>query len=415
MKPRIFIAIHYLELGGAETSLIGLLHAFNFEKVDVDIFVYSHQGELMKAIPSKVNLLPENKTWSMYEKPLKQVFFQGQIRMFLARIKAKLLMKRYIKECKPSSGTAIHGFLGREVVKIVPTINPNVEYDLAILYMNPHDFWLQRVKAKKRICWIHTDYSQIDVNAKLELPVWGAYDHIVSISQDVTNSFLQVFPSLQPKILEMENILPKALIEQKVKEGISSLSDFKIEDGIITLMSVGRICKAKNYDNIPYIAKALKELFKSSSANRVSQETSGLKGFHWYIIGPGDHTHIDALSEQLGVDDVVTFLGSSPNPYPYIKACDIYVHPSRYEGKSIVVREAQVLCKPVIITNYPTAKSQIKDGVDGVICELDNKKIAEAIYQLAVDKGKQLSLIDYLKTHDYTGLSEVEKIYKLLD
>ena len=50
MKPRIFIAIHYMHLGGAETSLLGLLQAFDTSKVDVDLFVYSHEGELMNLI-----------------------------------------------------------------------------------------------------------------------------------------------------------------------------------------------------------------------------------------------------------------------------------------------------------------------------------------------------------------------------
>ena len=91
------------------------------------------------------------------------------------------------------------------------------------------------------------------------------------------------------------------------------------------------------------------------------------------------------------------------------------MHPSRYEGKSIVVREAQILCKPVIITNYPTAKSQINNGADGIICELDNTKIAEAIHYLAIDKEKQQQLINYLQSHDNAGINEVEKIYKLIE
>lgn len=399
MKPRIFIAIHYLELGGAETSLIGLLHAFDPKRVDVDLFVYSHQGPFMKVIPSYVNLLPENKTWSMYEKPLRHVLLQGELTMFLARMKAKSLMKRFVKEHQPIDGTAIHGYLGQEVTKIVPDVNPDVEYDLAISYMNPHDFWLKRVRAKKRICWIHTDYTQIDVNVDIELPIWGAYDHIVSISSDVTKTFLQKFPSLKDKILEIENILPKVLIDEKVSDNSGVSQEFKRCENEIILVSVGRICEAKNYDNIPFMAAELKKLALS---------------FKWYIVGPGNHSAIDALSEQLGVSDMVIFLGASSNPYPYIKACDIYVHPSLYEGKSIVVREAQILCKPVIITNYPTAKSQIKDGVDGIICEQDNRKIAEAIYDLATNKDKQQFLIDYLQAHDYAGLSEVEKIYKLI-
>lgn len=427
MKPRIFIAIHYLELGGAETSLIGLLHAFDPEKVDVDLFVYSHQGELMKAIPPHVNLLPENKTWRMFEKPLKEVLKAGQLRMFLARMKAKRLMKEYVKRVQPSDGSAIFGFLGKEVSKVLLDINPRVEYDLAISYLHPHDFVLDHVRAKKKLCWIHTDYSTIDVNTELEMPVWGAYDHIVSISPNCTKSFLLKFPALKDKILEMENILPKVLIEQRVSDVSGVSKSFKVEEGVITLVSVGRICEAKNYDNIPYMAKALKELFnegrKTKDENSINSfdsaqdrlRPSSINNFHWYIVGPGNHDEIDELSKQLGVDDVVTFLGPSSNPYPYIKACDIYVHPSRYEGKSIVVREAQILCKPVIITNYPTAKSQINDGVDGIICELDNQKIAQAIYDLAIDTSKQAQITNYLMSHDFAGIDEIQKIYKLIN
>lgn len=462
MKSKIFIAIHYLELGGAETSLIGLLHAFDPEKVDVDLFVYSHQGELMKAIPPYVHLLPKNGTWSMFEKPLLDVLKAGQLRMFLARMKAKRQMKEYVKRMHPSDGSAIFGFLGKEVSKVLPDINPDVEYDLAISYLHPHDFVLDHVRAKKKLCWVHTDYSTIDVNTELELPIWGAYDHIVSISPDCTKAFVQKFPSLKDKIMEMENILPVGLIKERANEslidtnyhklstntstqlstGLSINSSFEntdeeqkgkffnsqiLDKKEIILLSVGRICEAKNYDNIPYMAKALKELFEmrgerlevrdNSSKNYTNHSslTTNQKSFHWYIVGPGNHDEIDELSKQLGVDDVVTFLGPSSNPYPYIKACDIYVHPSRYEGKSIVVREAQILCKPVIITNYPTAKSQINDGVDGIICELDNQKIAEAIYQLANDNKMQNEIIAYLQNHDFAGLAEVNKIYQLLD
>ncbi len=60
-RKRIIITMHYLELGGAEMALIGLLNALDPEKVDVDLFIYRHQGPLMKYIPDWVNLLPEYK------------------------------------------------------------------------------------------------------------------------------------------------------------------------------------------------------------------------------------------------------------------------------------------------------------------------------------------------------------------
>ena len=61
MKKRIFISMHYLELGGAEISLIGLLQALDYSRYDVDLFIHSHQGELMQFVPKEVNILPENR------------------------------------------------------------------------------------------------------------------------------------------------------------------------------------------------------------------------------------------------------------------------------------------------------------------------------------------------------------------
>ena len=114
------------------------------------------------------------------------------------------------------------------------------------------------------------------------------------------------------------------------------------------------------------------------------------------------------------MENHVVILGKRDNPYPYIKACDIYVQPSRYEGKSVTVREAQMLCKPVVVTNYPTASSQIKNGVDGIIVPMDNDGCAKGLAKVILDKDMQKRLTDYLKTHDYGNASEVEKIYQLL-
>ena len=134
----------------------------------------------------------------------------------------------------------------------------------------------------------------------------------------------------------------------------------------------------------------------------------------WYIIGYGEDTLIRQKIKDAGMENHVVILGKRDNPYPYIKACDIYVQPSRYEGKSVTVREAQMLCKPVVVTNYPTASSQIKNGVDGIIVPMDNDGCAKGLAKVILDKDMQKRLTDYLKTHDYGNESEVEKIYQLL-
>lgn len=389
-----------MEIGGAESSLVGLFEALDLDKVDVDLFVFSHQGVFMNAIPKYIRLLPERSDYSMMERPIVEVFKKGYPLVGVARLVAKWKTARYYKK-HPSTKDHSAGFtyIGNEVGRVLPNLHEYGEYDLAISYNYPHNIVLDKVKALKKIAWLHTDYRNISVNEELELPIWSKFDRIVSISPDVTTGFLSVFPSLADRILDMENILPKCYILQRASELNDEVSGL-MKDNVVNLCSIGRISNAKNYDNIPHMAAELKKL--------------GLK-FKWFVVGPGNHEDIDVLSEQLGVDNEVRFVGSSDNPYSWLKACDIYVHPSRYEGKSIVVREAQILCKPVVITNYPTAKSQINDGVDGIICELDNKKIAEAIYDLAMDKAKQEQIIDYLKAHDFAGINEVNRIYKLID
>lgn len=166
------------------------------------------------------------------------------------------------------------------------------------------------------------------------------------------------------------------------------------------LLSVGRFSEAKNYDNVPDICR------------RMVEEGVDVK---WYLIGyGGDEVLIRRKIEEAGMEEHVIILGKKSNPYPYIKACDIYVQPSRYEGKSVTVREAQMLCKPVVVTNYPTAPSQIKDGLDGVIVPMDNEGCAKGLARVILDEALQQRLVAYLKVHDYGNEAEVEKIYELI-
>jgi glycosyltransferase involved in cell wall biosynthesis len=73
-----------------------------------------------------------------------------------------------------------------------------------------------------------------------------------------------------------------------------------------------------------------------------------------------------------------------------------------------------MLYKPVVITDYPTAKSQITSGIDGVIVPLDGAETAKGI--VAVIKNTELRdrIINYLKSHDYGNEVEVEKINRLM-
>lgn len=397
MKKKILIAMHYLEIGGAETSLIGLLHSFDYSKYEVDLFLYAHRGELMRYIPKEVHLLPEEKKYAQLEIPIVEVLKQGALDIALARLWGKYKYARYARKNQVSEGTGIFQYIQDAVMPFLPPLKKYGTYDLAISFLTPHRIVLDKVSAKKKIAWIHTDYSTIQVNVEKELSVWRQYDYIASISNEVTKAFLKPFPSLKDKIVLIENILSKNLILRcAVEEKIS----FPKENGQINFLSIGRFSYPKNFDNVPDICKRIRE--------------QGLN-VYWYIIGyGGDEALIRQKIAETGMQEYVLLLGKKENPYPYIQACDYYIQPSRYEGKSVTVREAQLLGKPVIITDYPTAKSQVTSGMDGFIVPLENDVCAKAIAAILDQKDQIEKIQEYLIKHDYSNASEILKIDSIL-
>ena len=137
--------------------------------------------------------------------------------------------------------------------------------------------------------------------------------------------------------------------------------------------------------------------------------------FKWFIIGyGGDEQLIHDKIKESGMEDEVIILGKKANPYPYIKKCDIYIQPSRYEGKAVTVLEAQMLGKPVVITDFPSSDSQLEDGIDGVIVPLDDSGCADGIVEVIQDRELRIKLVENCQKRDYSSKDEVEKLYKLM-
>ena len=398
MKSTLFFTIHYLELGGAERSLIGLLRAMDYSKVNVDLFVYSHRGELMKDIPPEVNLLPEIPEYAQMERPMKDVLKDGYWRIVLARLKAKRQFARYQKKNHPKDGGAIFGYVAKFVTPLLPDIHPDKEYDLAVSFLAPHDIVLEKVKARKKACWIHTDYSKVDIDTDLECPVWSRYDHIAAVSDDVAKAFIDQFPSLSEKVVTVPNIIDSQYVREQA--GAFDVKDeMPREEGVTNLLSVGRFTEAKNFDNVPDICRRILE--------------AGIP-VRWYLIGfGGDENLIRQRIAAAGMEKHVIILGKKDNPYPYMQACDVYVQPSRYEGCPVTIREAQALVKPVIATAFPTVKSAIQDGVDGIIVPLDNEGCARGIVRVLRDPGLQ-NHVSCVSKEDLTENNSLTTINKWL-
>lgn len=396
---RILIVSHAMELGGAERSLIGLLNVLDPKRYEIDLFLLRHEGELLEYIPEYVHVLPKVAAYTVLARPMKDTLREGHFWLTGVRLYAKIKAARYNKKHQYKDSAVALEYSHKYIKRYMPKINPTVEYDLAISFLTPHYFVAEKVRAKKKIAWIHTDYKKVQINIPSETVMWGKYDYIASISEEVSKSFLEVCPSLRSKLILIENILPERLIKRQAMELDVTKKMPVIEDGF-RFLSIGRYCIAKNFDNVPAICSCLLK-----------------KGFKvkWYIIGfGGDEELIRQKIAESKMEEYVILLGKKENPYPYIRACDLYVQPSRYEGKSVTVREAQMFAKPVVITAYPTSGSQLEDGVDGVVVPMDNEGCADGIAKLLNDPKKMQSLSEACRRRDYSNQKEVEKLYELL-
>lgn len=389
----VLIVSHCMEIGGAERALLGLLDSFDYSEYKVDLFLLRHTGDLMKYIPESVTLLPESKSYSSLAVPLAEVLKKGTFGVAAGRFKGKKKAEKFVADHGLKNGECVYiEYSHKYTVRYMPMISEK-EYDLVISFLTPHYFAAEKTRAKKKIAWIHTDYSFVDIDVNSELKMWSAYDSLVAVSESARKAFLIKFPTLADRTTVIENIHPAGFIKKQAEE--FSVTDEMPDNGFIKFLSVGRFCDAKNFDNVPEIC-------------------SMLDNVKWYIVGYGaDEGLIKRKIEEFGMRDRVILLGKKTNPYPYFKACDFYIQPSRYEGNAVTVNEALILGKLVAITNYATAQSQINNGTDGIIVPLENRKCAEGLAEYINDTEKQRKILENIKCTDFSRSNEINKLYNL--
>ncbi|WLR42789.1 glycosyltransferase [Bacillus carboniphilus] len=396
MKKKILFTLYDLEIGGIERSFINMLNSFDYQKYEIDILLFNHKGELLEAIPEKANLITQKKELTVFRKPLKQCLKEGHIIASLCRMIAKVVANRQAKKRRLIEGG---GYIQMQLAlkySLFFLSKLEKKYDIAISYAWPHDYVATKVSAEKKIAWIHTDYSNLEINNKQDYRIWSRFNHIISISEKCTTSFLSTYPSLKGRITEIENINSPALIKKMAHQFESK----ELNRESFNIVSVGRLSYAKGYD---MAIEAMKQL-----------KLRGFSNIKWYVVGYG--TEEKNLKEQINeaqLHNEFILLGKKTNPYPYIHACDVYIQPSRYEGKAVTVTEAKILSKPIVITDYPTAKSQLVSGEEGIICPLSIEGIADEIEKLYKDDVRREQYSLNLSKKDFSNLQELEKLYFL--
>lgn len=380
-----------LRNGGAERSLVNLLQLFDYQKYEVDLLLFQEEGIFLEQLPNEVHILHDCDI-------LHLLYAKGNNR--IKGIKHPLLTfdhywGTFWARKKTESMYASRQYRWEHYYKdIIPSIKTK-KYDVAISYLHGEQLYylVDKVDAKRKIAWIHTDYSKLNALEEHDLKYMRQVDSVVSISNICVETLCKTFPSIKEKFCMLPNLTSsssiKYLAEKEYPKEYGG-DEFKI-------VSVGRLIHLKGFDMAVDAASILKE--------------NGLK-FSWFILGDGElKTELNMQIKNKNVDDCVFLLGATDNPYKYMDGADILVQTSRYEGKSVVLDEAKILGKPIVVTNYDTVKDQVNDN-EGVIVNMSSEAIAAGIMKIIprIDE-----IHTYLNAHEYGNQDEIYKYYQLID
>ena len=271
-------------------------------------------------------------------------------------------------------------------------------YDAAMAYISGEILYYldEKVEADRKIVWIHNDYKAAKHPRKYDYPHLKNMDYIVSISDMCVNILKDEFPEFADKIGYLPNITSSVVIEKRSEEFYPQ----EFEKDCFNILSIGRLSEQKGFDMAIEAVGKLKDINKK---------------FKWYIIGNGElEDELLSQIEKAGLQEKVVLLGTRDNPYPYIKNCSLFVQPSRYEGKSVVLDEAKILGVPIMATNYPTVGDQLINGTEGIVVDMNPEGIAKGIKDILEKTTDMEKCVAYLKSHEYGNQSEIKLYYEVI-
>ena len=124
---------------------------------------------------------------------------------------------------------------------------------------------------------------------------------------------------------------------------------------------------------------------------------------------------LEEISRKEGLDKHVYPIGLKENPIPYLKACDIFLLPSRHEGKPMAVTEGFIMGLVPVVTEYTSAKEQIRNGVDGLVFDNNDEALYCGLKRLLENPGIINELKKNVTATDYGNEKEIRVFDKLIE
>ena len=370
---KILFGITSLTLGGAEKVLVDLANELS-KKYEVTILTIYAKGEFEKKLNSNVKLK------SIYDFQFNDM---SNLKKKITSLKILLFNKHFYKKY-------IKG-----------------DYDIEIAFLEGPITRLFGVKNKqtRKIAWVHNDITKVfgkDIKAKIKVAIdkktYGKYQTLVFVSKDNRDKFVELYKDVRDEYLQPvhKRVIYNYINPQNVLKGSEEKIDDPLTTKTTTFLTVARLTKQKAIDRIIRVHKKLID-----------------KGFkhEFYVIGDGsEKENLEKQIEDLKVGKTFHLLGKRENPYPYMKQANFFCLLSEFEGYGMVIEEAKILNKPIIITDT-AAREAVQNYENSIIVKNSEEAIYAELKEVIQKNKKSFSE----KQEKYDNSKIITKLEKLLE
>ena len=252
------------------------------------------------------------------------------------------------------------------------------DYDIEIAYL---EFGPTKViasstnKKAKKIAWVHCDFEiaipDKEGFVKKAAKQYQRFDKIACVSEKCKHSFVAMFGN-HPEVVVVHNVIDDKEI---IEKSLSPLPEFAKKKKL-TLCTVGRLSLPKNYMRLLNSALIL--------------HNEGYNFDLWFV-GEGDQrVPMENFIKQHQMDSYVTMFGLQKNPYPFMKAADLLVCSSDYEGFSTFISEGLILGKPIVTTDCSGMNELLGDSEYGMITANEDNAFYQGIKGMLSKDSNQL-------------------------
>ena len=358
-KIKVLFRLRSLEMGGVPRVVLDLLRNLPKDKFDFTLMLNLYQGELVTEIPKDIKLIVVEKG---REQMSKNLFIQ-KIQLGLRRLKLEIYDK---------------------FPAILYTLKVKEDFDIEV---SPGYAEFEMVlnspnKKSRKIGWFHTDVSyDTDKNRVMKrINLMKKFDWMIFGAAQTRQVIEDVYGVTYPKSSVIYNVIKLPEVRKKAEE---FQTDFELRP---TFISIGRLHHRKGYAELMRVHKRLldQNLMHSIAVIGGGNEMENLKN----------------QAKELGVEKTFLLLDSQKNPWPYVKAADYFVLPSKSESYPLTIGEVMGLHKPIISTNVGGIPEMIEDGKDGILVNFDENEIYEAMKKFLTDPDLVMKITNGTKNAD---------------